>query len=231
MFNGKMKALTFSYDDGNMADSKLIEILDRYGMKGTFNINTSRLPKEGDRPSFVREGAYIEKYMWNELRDAYSGHEIASHSLTHPHLEKLDRATCRAEMLTDMINIEAITGKMPVGMAYPFGSYSDETVDVLKELGLKYARGTWSNHSFDIQSDLLRFRPTCHHNDPELMNLAKQFAELKPDTPKIFYVWGHTYEFEIQKNWDVIERFCDYLAGHDDIFFGTNEEVLLDVNG
>ena len=124
-------------------------------------------------------------------------------------------------------DFEAITGKMPVGMAYPFGSYSDETVDVLSELGLKYARGTWSNHSFDLQSDLLRFRPTCHHNDPELMNLAKQFVEMKPDTPKIFYVWGHTYEFEIQKNWDVIERFCDYLAGRDDIFYGTNEETLL----
>lgn len=71
-------------------------------------------------------------------------------------------------MLTDMINIKAITGRMPVGMAYPYGSYSDETVDVLRELGIKYARGTWSSHNFDLQPDLLRFRPTCHHKDAAL---------------------------------------------------------------
>ena len=126
-----------------------------------------------------------------------------------------------------MINLEAITGKTPVGMAYPYGSYNDETVDVLRELGIKYCRGTNSNHSFDVQTDLLRFRPTCHHNDPELMELAKRFAESTPDKPQIFYIWGHTYEFEIAKNWDVIERLCDYLAGRGDIFYGTNEEVLL----
>ena len=227
MFNGKMKALTFSYDDGICPDGKLIEILNKYGMKCTFNINTGKHPKEGVRPNFTRDGAFIEKYTWSELADAYKGHEIASHSLTHPHLEKLNRATCRAEMLTDMINIEAITGRMPIGMAYPYGSYSDETVDVLRELGIKYARGTWSSHNFDLQSDLLRFRPTCHHKDAALMELAKEFIKLKPETPKLFYVWGHTYEFEIDKNWDVIERFCDLLAGRDDIFYGTNEETLL----
>ena len=227
MFNGKMKALTFSYDDGICPDGKLIEILDKYGMKCTFNINTGRHPKEGVRPANPREGVIIEKYLWGEIKDAYKGHELACHSLTHPHLEKLDRATCRAEVLTDMINLEAITGKTPVGMAYPYGSYNDETVDVLRELGIKYCRGTNSNHSFDVQTDLLRFRPTCHHRDPELMNLAKRFAESTPDKPQIFYIWGHTYEFEIAKNWDVIERLCDYLAGRDDIFYGTNEEVLL----
>lgn len=227
MWNGKMKALTFSYDDGNMADGRLMEILDRYGMKGTFNVMTGKFPKEGERVRYPRGEAMIEKYMWGEVVDAYKGHEIASHSLTHPHLERLDRATCRAEMVTDMINIEALTGHMPVGMAYPFGSYNDMVVDVLSDLGIRYARGTWSNHSFDLQSDLLRFRPTCHHNDPDLMALAKEFIDMKPDEPKIFYVWGHTYEFDMDHNWDTIERFCSYIAGRDDIFYGTNEEVLL----
>ena len=36
---GREKALTFSYDDGVLADRKLIEIFDRYGLKGTFNLN------------------------------------------------------------------------------------------------------------------------------------------------------------------------------------------------
>ena len=226
MFNGKMKALTFSYDDGFLPDERLIRILNRYGMKCTFNINTGKHPKEG-RPTDFAHDATFTKFLWSEIKDVYKGHELACHSLTHPHLEKLDRATCRAEVLTDMVNLEAITGKKPVGMAYPYGSYNDETVDVLRELGIRYCRGTSSNHSFDVQTDLLRFRPTCHHNDPELMNLARKFASMKPDKPQIFYVWGHTFEFDNNKNWDIIERFCDYLAGRGDIFYGTNEEVLL----
>ncbi len=227
MFNGKLKALTFSYDDGVCPDGRLMELLNKYRMKGTFNINTSRHPKTDTRPFYIRNDARIEYYTWSELRDAYKGHELACHSLTHPRLEKLDRVTCRAEVLTDMINLEAVTGRTPVGMAYPYGSYSDETVEVLAELGIKYCRTVRSTHSFEPQTDLLRFNPTCHHNDPQLMELAKRFVELKPKTPQIFYVWGHSYEFETDKNWEVIERFCDYIAGRDDIFYGTNEEILL----
>ena len=81
--------------------------------------------------------------------------------------------------------------------------------------------------SFDVQQDLLRFQSTCHHADPELMALAKKFVESDPDKPQIFYVWGHSYEFDVNNNWNVIEDLCKYLSGRDDIFFGTNSEVLL----
>lgn len=227
MLNGKLKALTFSYDDGVCPDGRLIEILDRYKMRATFNINTAKHPKSDVRPFYIRNDTKIETYTYGELREIYKNHELACHSLTHPHLELLDRATCRAEVLTDMINLEAITGEKPVGMAYPFGTYNDETVEVLSELGISYCRTTRATHSFEPQTDLLRFDPTCHHKDGQLMELAKRFIELEPETPQIFYVWGHTYEFEIDKNWDVIERFCELLAGRDDIFYGTNKEVLL----
>ena len=59
------------------------------------------------------------------------------------------------------------------------------------------------------------------------MELAKRFVEMEPETPQLFYVWGHSYEFEDNNNWEIIERFCEYMAGRDDIFYGTNEEVLL----
>lgn len=38
--DGKCKAATFSYDDGVKADIKLIKIFDKYGVKGTFNLNS-----------------------------------------------------------------------------------------------------------------------------------------------------------------------------------------------
>ena len=44
---GLAKALTFSYDDGVEQDIRLVEILDKYGMKGTFNLNSGCYAKPG----------------------------------------------------------------------------------------------------------------------------------------------------------------------------------------
>ena len=56
---------------------------------------------------------------------------------------------------------------------------------------------------------------------------AEQFLQAEAETPQIFYIWGHSYEFEGNRNWDRLERLCEMLAGRDDIFYGTNREVLL----
>ena len=61
------------------------------------------------------------------------------------------------------------------------------------------------------------------------MELARNFAALEPDKPQLFYVWGHSEEFEHDRNWEILERFCDTLASNDDIFFGTNAEVFSDL--
>ena len=107
-----------------------------------------------------------------------------------------------------------------------FGAYDDVTVDRLGKMGIKYARTVESTHDFKPQTDLLRFKPTCHHNDEKLFALADEFLALKAETPQIFYIWGHSYELEVDKNWDRIERFCQVISGKDDIFYGTNKAVL-----
>ena len=123
--------------------------------------------------------------------------------------------------------IAVISAHTNLDMAYPYGVYNDTVIAELNRLGIRYARGVESSHSFAEQADLMRFQPTCHHDDPQLFDLAKQFLESEPETPQIFYIWGHSYEFEGQQNWDRLERFCEMLAGRDDIFYGTNREVLL----
>ena len=62
----------------------------------------------------------------------------------------------------------------------------------------------------------------CDHH-----RIGKEFLALKPDTPKIFYIWGHAYEFDIHGDWERFEEFCRMISGHGDIFYGTNKEVLL----
>ena len=236
MWNGKMKALTFSYDDGVDTDRRLAQIFDRCGMKCTFNLNAGKLVtaeaqgapwKLNPKTPWKNPDALINRLPIEDMLVSYKNHEVAVHSYTHPHLETLSYEECTAEIARDIARLTEVFGYAPVGMAYPFGSYNDAVVEVLAEQGMRYARTTRPTHSFALQTDLLRFHPTCHHRDEQLMTLAKQFIEADPAEPMLFYVWGHSYEFAGDENWDIIERFCEYIAGKDDIFYGTNAEVLL----
>ena len=112
-------------------------------------------------------------------------------------------------------------------MAYANGSYSDEVVQVLKDCGVAYARTTVATRDFKIPTDWLRLPATCHHNSPRLMELATKFAEKEAKfLPQLFYLWGHSYEFEDNQNWDVIERFTEYLSGRErEIWYATNIEI------
>jgi len=58
------------------------------------------------------------------------------------------------------------------------------------------------------------------------MKLAEEFVNMKPTKPTIFYIWGHSYEFDVDNNWDMMERFCAFVSNRDDIYYGTNYQVL-----
>jgi peptidoglycan/xylan/chitin deacetylase (PgdA/CDA1 family) len=229
--SGVMKALTLSYDDGVEQDKKLIEILGRYGIKAAFNLN-SGIQTGANR--WQNGDVEIRRMNINGLSAVYEGHEIAVHSLTHAHLENLDRETIQNELEQDRLNLERIFGRRVgggriCGMAYPFGTYNELVVETARECGMRYARGVKSTYSFDVPGDLLVYQPTIHHKDARLMELAESFIKLKATRPQVFYLWGHSYEFDTDRNWQVIEDFCRLIAGRDDIFYATNAQALLGV--
>lgn len=230
MWNGKMKAVTFSYDDAVTSDERLIDIFNRYGIRATFNINSGTLVHQG-QPRVTwrakRGYGYLTKFYIEEIAEVYKEHEVASHGYLHRGLDKLSRKECENELLPDLDTLEKAVGYRPVGMAYANGYYSDTAVGVIRSLGLGYARATNPTYSFDLQSDLLRFRPTLRHRDERLMELAHEFIALKPEKPQLFSVWGHSEEFEHDGNWELIECLCELLASDSGIFFGTNSEVFL----
>ena len=220
------KAVTFSYDDGIEQDRRLVEIFNRYGMKCTFNLNTGIQTQESQ---FEIEGVHIQRMNQQDIGDLYQGHEIALHGLTHAGPPELADEQFAKEFLQDAKNIERIYGKYPVGMAYAYGSYDQRVVDYLKSIGIQYGRTVGSTHGFALPKEPMLLEATCHHNDEQLFALAKQFLEAEPDDgkPMLFYIWGHSYEFDVNRNWDRIERLCEMLAGHEDIFCCTNAECLL----
>lgn len=222
---GRAKALTLSYDDGVEQDIRFIGIIDKYGLKCTFNINSGNYAPEG---KVYPEGTIHRRMTKQMCTDLYanSGHEVAVHAYTHPWLEKLSPAQVAYEIVKDRETLEEQFGCIVRGMAYPYGTYNDDVVRVLADCGIAYSRTTKSTEKFDIPTDWLRMPATCHHSTPRLMELAKTFVENKKmDKPQLFYLWGHTYEFEEKDNWNVIEEFAEYIGGRDDIWYATNIEI------
>ena len=223
--DGKSKVLTLSYDDAMVQDIRLIGILDKYGIKATFNINTGRYTPEDT----VREKFYGIMKL-SEAKQLYigSGHEVAIHGLTHPFLDRIKTDELLAEILDDRKNVEAQYGTLARGMAYPYGAYNDTVIDALKKCGICYSRTTRATDNFYMPSNWLALNPTCHHNSPKLMDLAKAFVEGNirfPADLKMFYLWGHSYEFDDKDNWQVIEQFAEYVGGREDIWCATNIEI------
>jgi peptidoglycan/xylan/chitin deacetylase (PgdA/CDA1 family) len=223
---GKMKALTLSYDDGVEQDWKLVEILNRYGIKATFNLNSGL---QTGASQWKNGNTAVRRMNIAGLPELYAGHEIAVHSLTHPHLENLDEETVINELEQDKVNLERIFNTKIYGMAYPYGTYNDAVVNIIKRCGFRYARITGETRTFDISQDLLIYKPTAHHKDPSLMELAESFIKLKPVKPQVFYLWGHSYEFDVDNNWQIIEDFCRLISGKDDIYYADNAHALLGI--
>lgn len=220
--NGLSKALTLSYDDGVQADKKLLALMDKYGLKGTFNLN-SGVEGKGSHNRMSKE----------ETFDVFSNcsQEIALHGVKHLFLTKLSTPRGIDEILGDRKALESTYKRLVNGMAYAYGAFNEEIKNYLALCGVDYARTTASTHSFDIPSDWLEWNPTCHHSDAELTSLADKFVSACPDKeikrkdPLLFYLWGHSYEFDENGNWEVIERFADKTARLPDVWYATNGEI------
>lgn len=215
--NGLAKAVTLSYDDGVVQDVRLIEIMSKHGLKGTFNINSG----------LIGEGQRLTK---EEILKLYpeSGNEVAVHGFDHPHYEEMYAADITWDVILDRKNLEEIFGTVIRGMAYPFGTYNDEVVNCLKACGIAYSRTVRSTHAYNLPTDWLRLDPTCHHADPKLMEMTDFFVNHKRrahDPCLMFYLWGHSYEFDDNNNWEIIEEFAEKIGGKDDIWYATNIEI------
>ncbi len=217
---GKERALTLSYDDGVFEDIRLIKTLKPYGIKATFNLNGGAFA-EKDADGMGRLSLKQAKELYID-----SGHEIAAHGLTHPHLDDLPLSLAIDDVLADRKVLEKEFGTVVRGMAYPFGGYTDALIDGLKKIDIAYARPTTGYNGFDIPKDWHKWPVTCHHNDPKLFELCDKFLDKANNLrPRLFYIWGHSYEFRTRNNWEVIEQFAEKMGNREEIWYATNIEI------
>lgn len=232
---GKPKAVTLSYDDGWRSDLPLLKIINRYGLKCTFNINSGMMGK--NEQSLAMTADEIQKYILD------AGHEVAIHG--HKHMAPgLARPTdALQDMLNGRLNLEKRFGRIIRGMAYPdagitvmqSGTTYENIRSYLQNLGIVYGRTAGrDNGYFHMPSDWLKWIPTAHHDNPKLMEYVDSFLNTHPDAPetysgarypRLFYLWGHSNEFNDHDNWNVLEEFCAKMGGHEDIWYATNIEI------
>ena len=229
MWNGKMKALTFRYDDGTLQDRRLVEIFNKYGLKATFNLNSGLF---GNRGRLNVEGVLTEtnKVFDEEIKGLYDGHEVAGHTLHHPTLNQIGDEDVIRQVEDDRKYLQELVGYNVCGMAYPCGGVDDRVVKLIEDnTGIRYARTTISTYNYELQEDLLRFNPTISHYEfDKMVEMGEEFLRLEPDRPQLYYIWGHSYEFDAYQTWERFEEFCKMMSNHDDIFYGTNYQVLFE---
>lgn len=210
---GLSKAVVFSFDDGREQDRRLVQAFNRYGLKGTFHLNSGKFGQEG----------YIST---EEAADLYRGHEISAHTVTHPFLEQSPGDQIAEELIADRRNLEAIAGYPVRGMSYPFGTYNDRVVRALPALGIEYARTVQSHGGFHMPDDPLRWHPTCHHKDmlekiEQLLASNSWFSRME-----LLFIWGHSYEFDNDDNWELVDRAGELLGGEESIWKASMTDIV-----
>jgi hypothetical protein len=130
-----------------------------------------------------------------------------------------------SEVLDDRSNLEKLVGYPIRGMSYPYGTFNDEIVHEIKLLGMEYARTCIDDSNFGIPQDFMKWSPTCHHGN-KLMDKLNFFKHPHPWTVMpLFYIWGHSFEFHRNNNWELIEQFCEAAAFEDEVWYATNIEI------
>ena len=198
--NGKTKIFNVTYDDGVLQDVRFVALLNRYGLKGTFNLNSGLMESEFE---WTHESGRVIKRLSNDLSQQEILHELQE----------------------DKANLEKLFGREVKGFAVPFDYYSERIENCVRQCGFSYARISQESRSFVPQTDFFNWKATVFHTDPELEQLSRQFIESDEELA-IFQIVGHSYDLDVEKLWDRIENVFRMIAAHDDILPMTTIEIV-----
>lgn len=230
--NGKPKAVSLSYDDGCRDDLRLAQILDHYGLRCTFNVCSG----------FLGQSTVDWRLTSDEIQSLFAaGHEIAIHGAFHRAPGKQRAIDGIRDVLTCRQDLEDLLGVIVRGMAYPdsgittfMNQSSFETVrQYLSNLDIAYSRTLGQdNDRFQLPDDWYRWMPTAHHDNPHIFDYIHKFLDLDVGSqyidsryPRLFYLWGHSFELSNNDNWAHFENICQLLSSHEDIWYATGIEI------
>jgi len=225
--NGKSKAFNVSYDDGVLQDVRFVNLLNQYGLKGTFNLNSGLMENEFE---WIHEtGCIVKRLSKENVLSLYDGHEVASHTLTHPFMQEKTENEIMKELELDKKNLEKLFGRQIKGFAVPFDYYSDLIESCVKKCGFEYARISEESLSFvphkNSEINYHRWKSTIFHLDDSLEKLTEDFIQTDEELA-LFQIAGHTYDLDTENLWDKIETILKKISSQKDILPMTTIEII-----
>ncbi len=233
--------VTTSWDDGGAFDLKIAEMLREREMAGTFywtvDFEPRPLPNASDREEIVDLGM-----------------EVGSHTMTHPDLTALDDEALRWELAESKTRLADLTGSEVTSFCYPSGYFNRRVANAVAAAGYRLGRTTVGFRK-DLGSDpfhvpvsiqifphgrrvhlshgvkqgnvigLMRWL-TSHRAGTDLRGLVSRALTDITGNGGVLHLWGHGWELEENDLWDSLEGILDAVAGHSDVDYVTNRDLL-----
>jgi peptidoglycan/xylan/chitin deacetylase (PgdA/CDA1 family) len=220
---GKWKAFNITYDDGVLQDVRFVELMNKYGLKGTFNLNSGLMETEFEwtHPN----GMVVKRLPISAVAELYRGHEVASHTLTHPYLSSLTEAQIMEEMAKDKENLERLTGLPVLGFGGPFHHWGPEVVACAKRCGFEYARNAEERYCYAPPEDYYHWSAGTYHVMPGFQDFVEGFFHTEEELA-LCQIVGHTYDLDVEDMWDHMESVLKRVAEDEDILSMTNIELV-----
>lgn len=245
-----MFKVTTSWDDGDILDKRLANLLQRYGVKGTFYITKN----------YNREGR--ERLSETDIQHISIFHEIGAHTLTHPDLRTLSKEKLREEIGGSKKWLEEIVGKEINMFCYPKGLYNDVSIRITKEARFIGARTTKmgsinkNNNPFELPTTIQiypfpfrkinkntyywskLFQPFIERSGvlrkigvpifsmQSWLSISKKTFDIALEKGEVFHLWGHSWEIEKYGMWDELEKLLQYISKKQSCEYVTNSELL-----
>lgn len=234
----KQLIITTSWDDGHALDLRLAELLDKYGIKGTFYVPINNAEHPVMLPS--------------ELDVIAGRFEIGGHTVNHIYLNTLSEEDARSEVGECKTMLEDRLGRAVDAFCYPGGKYSQRDIRLVSDAGFLFGRTTRLLHTnYPLQPHLMdTSMQAFHHSSVTLtkhclkagfmLPIAEQafFYKGNKNFPLlaevllnkvlanggVFHLWGHSWEIDEFGLWNELEAVLKMLAFHPDITYLDNTE-------
>lgn len=213
--------LTTSWDDGHPLDFRIAEMLERYGLTGTF---------------YVPCRAETKVMSTSQIQELSRRFEIGAHTLDHVRLQNITETEARRQLSGSRLWIEEITGRECRIFCFPGGKFRRSQLPLLRETGFGAARtvemmalaGPQRRQGVALLATTIQVYP--HSLFTYLGNAAKRwrgknlwllrFHHWRKDWATtaiallncarreggVFHLWGHSWEIEEGGQWGPLER-------------------------
>lgn len=200
-----------SWDDGDLKDLKLADLLRKYNIPATFYI-----------PGCT-------ELTDNEILGLSKDFEIGGHTMTHPvDMKILSNEDLYYEIDVNKRLLENITGKQITKFCYPRGRYNERVTDQVKKSGYKLARTTIclkteNTNPFRYDTTIHAF-PRKEYKGLDWVAAAHRYVEYAQISNGYFHLWGHSWEIEYMLHWQKLEMFFDWLTENYKLIYPKEED-------